>query len=444
MSGSDELRQLLTGLAADGPARKDRAARVRARIERERRRRTAVRATSVAAGVVVLIAGLTSGVLGSRGVGPADFLAGPDDPAPTTAPRGEPSANPSVSSSPAVGARVTSKDLLLGTPFMETTFAQSRAALVQPYRDGRAAPPIGTCLSSARGSAVRPFVGQTWSWPNEVVVQELVLEHASAADAQAALDACKAAPRRFQEGDPGMLSRRLAVGDSGFLTQHRYQLYRQLHAGARVGDLLVLVIWTQSGRVSSTAPLERALEAAVSKVERRPLLKPVPAASQQPAEEVQGYLSRGQLAASNRAEGPYVWLSDVPQRATPERAATDLECTSRPDGAVLRTQTAPVRRLWGQVRNDGSVAQVTLTVSVAADLEMAEEQFSACRADGASVEPAGLGDDAFQTEADDDGAVDLFVRVGSTYFRVAGTQTGTVETRTRARAAIDAWQRALG
>lgn len=432
----DELRRLLDDLAGEPPANPMRSQAVHARIAREGRRRAAVRATTAAAAVVLVAVGgaglsatldRTPSAPDQLGAAPGSTTAPAATPGPTGTPGGPspspttgPATGPGATRSPAPPALELRPSSLLSTSFVEESFAQGRTSLVQNYDDGEQQ--LGGCAEAAAAD-LRRSTGRSWSWPDEVVVSETLLELASDRAADAFLRDCARVDPASQP-----LAEPLRVGDDAVLVQERWPLYRQLHAAARVGRVVVHVQWRQSGPVSSAAPVVRALRAAVAKAVGDPALDPVAAEPQRPDPRLAGYLTRAgfpdDVPGVTDGGSPYEWLRD--------KAGDELRCGD----AALPSAADPVLRVWQ------GPSVVSLAVAQAAPQADATQDFAACRAAqrGTPDEVAGLGDEAYYVADGDEAAV--LVRSGSTYLVVRSTGMERSALELVARAALTAWQEA--
>ena len=432
----NELRRLLGDLAGDPPANPGRSEAVRHRIALEGRRRATLRATATAAAVVLVVAGgaslnanldRTSSAPDRLGAAPGSSTttapaATPSTTgAPSPSPSGEGTAGPVATASPAPRALEVRTSALLSSSFVEEAFAASQPSLVQSY--GEAEQPVGGC-AAAEPADLRRSAGRSWSWPDEVVVSETLLELGSARAAEAFLQDCSQADPASQP-----LVEPLQVGDEAVLVQQRWPLYRQLHAAARVGRVVVLVQWRQSGSVPSAAPVVRALRAAVAKALGDAALTPIVADPPRPDPQLRGYLTRAgfpdDVAGVTDGGSPYEWLRDM--------AVAELRCG---DAGTLPTAATPVLRVWQ------GPSVVSLVVAQAPAQADAAQDFASCRASqsGTPEELAGLGDEAYHVAAGDEAAV--HVRSGSTYLVVRGIGMERSAVELIAGAALGAWQEA--
>lgn len=446
----DELRRLLGDLAGEPPANPGRTQAVHARIAREGRRRATVRGLSAATAVVlVAVGGAGLGGLLDRipstpdrlGADPMStaLVSGTPTPGPSASPApspaAAPSATPSATSSPAPSIDGVRPALLLSTRFLEEAFGSGRAALAQNYDDKE--PLLGSCLDGQAPLGVVRSTGRSWSWPDEVVVGETLVELASPEQAAALLDECADPTSRRYDPSAQPIADPVAVGEGGFLVQERHALFRQLHAGARVGRFLVVLQWRQSGRVPSAEPLVQALRAAVAKATSSASLGPVAAAAPQPDPALQGYLTRagfpGGVSGLTDGARPYEWVRD--QRA-PE---TGISCGST--GAALTTAAPPVWRTWSAVAYDAVDPRTSLAVATAPEPAGAASDFARCRAaQDFTAEPVSdLGDEAYFLNTDTgSGQRELFVRSGATYLVLRATWSDRSTLEALARAAFTA------
>jgi hypothetical protein len=353
----------------------------------------------------------------------------------STVPTEEPSASPTPRPTIA-GAQPR---LLLSDAFVSESFASGRKPLVQVYGDKVPLVPQQTCLGfpGAPVDATRS-TGRAWSWPDEVVAEELIVEYPSSARAKEHLERC-ADPKAYDYGTPDPLGDRLDVADGGYLVQERHELYRSLHAGARVGAFLILVEWRQSGRVTSTEPLERALKAAVSKAVGGDDLRPVPSSEQQGDPALTGYLTRAQFPQGFVPDGSvFAWTDDVLLQA-------EIDCgvIGDPDHPPLRTSSRVVWREWRASTDDVVGYHALLALAEAADPDTAAADFDHCRNGffGGTPEPlSDLGDDAFYVNTDTgNGEAVVYVRTGSSYLVLLTTWQDRPEVEAFARAAYESW-----
>lgn len=445
----DDLRRLLSGLAGDPPSHPDRGAAVQTRIERLGRRRAAVRGVA-AAGVVALVTvgalgvtgNLTSGpgrpdVLGSDGGRPTYPAGSPTPtPVPTPAPSPGGSASPSPHTSPAPTIAEVRPGLLLSDAFMAQSFGGGQAALVQNYDDKE--PLLGSCLPNQAPTDVVRSTGRSWSWPDEVVAGETLVELESPDEASRLLHECADPTSRRYDQTSQPIAEPVSVGDGGFVVQERHALFRQMHAGARVGRFLVLLQWRQGGRVTSTEPLVQSLRAAVAKATDSAPFDPTAAGLQQPAPELLGYLTRagfpGGVTGLTDGARPYEWVGDEPA------AGSGITCGSK--GAALTTATPPVWRTWAAVAYDAVGPRTSLAVASAPEPATAPADFAACRTgqDHTAEPVADLGDEAYFLKAGTgNGEGELFVRSGSAYLVLRATWTDRATLEALGHAALAAW-----
>lgn len=448
MTDVEELRRLLGDLVSQPPAAIGRQEAVQTRIAREARRRVVVRSVGAAGAAVVLALGaVTAGTtlrssegrspdqLGTQqtatptatsSAGPAPTVSAPPSatstPAATTA--------PSATTGPAglsVGEVTT--ELLLGNDVMATAFGSGRAPLVQAYPPGLYS--LDSCLLTSEVPVQRALraegAARSWSWPAEIVVNQVVVGFASAAEAHEQVQQCT----RLSRYESPLLEP-LDLGDEAFLLQQRHDLYRSMHAGARIGRHLVLVEWRQGGRVPSTAPLERALAAAVAKAVGDPAVAPVAAAAQQPVPELARYLTR---AGFPPLGGAFEWSNDRPG------TESQLRC----GGQNLPTAQPFPSRAWYANNGDSAIVPgVVLSIATSLDPTSGSVDFDTCRRGFATTTPVeGIGDEAFLV-TDDLGhqETQLFIRYQATYLHLATTWVDPEDVQALGGAAFTAWQEA--
>lgn len=445
----EELRDLLGNLAGDPPPNPGRSAAVHRRIAQVRRRRAVAQglAASTAVLVVALAGAGLSGVL-DRGPSTPDRLGA--DPGSSSAPLGSvtptpstatssprPSGSPAGSPAPTVAA--VSPALLLGTAFAEESFGGGQPALVQNYDDKE--PLLGSCLPQLAPLRAVRSTGRSWSWPDEVVAGETLLELGSAEEASQRFQECADPTSRQYDQTSQPIGEPLDVADGGFLVQERHPLFRQMHAGAQVGRFLVVLQWRQSGRVTSTEPLVQALRAAVAKATGGAPLDATAADPQEPAPELRGYLTRAGFPAgiAGLSDGgmPYEWRRDR------SAAATRIDCGSK--GTALSTAAPPVWRTWSAVAYDAVGPSTSLAVAAAPESTDAASDFALCRAaQDYTAEPVpGLGDEAYFLNTDTgNGERELYVRSGATYLVLRATWSDRPTLEALGQAALTAWQQA--
>ncbi|MDP9182646.1 MAG: hypothetical protein M3P04_07720 [Actinomycetota bacterium] len=264
---------------------------------------------------------------------------------------------------------------------------------------------------------------RTWTWPGETVVAETVTVNEAAGAASAVLGACRIPGPGWREAHVPT-STDLDLGDEGFLSIGRAELYTQISGGARVGRALVLLTWRRSGPVPSTDAFEQALRDAVGKVllGSEGTARPVPPQSSKP--ELRRYLNSDELpprldSGSPRARGLY-WNGDSREPALGPQAG--ISCGS-PD-SHLQTVDVPVHRHWngGSMNGDDgqSLEEVTGDSGTEADAMRAfDAGRTAVQADAPSTffESVGdLGDGAFVADWSADwGSPSVYVRFGSRF-----------------------------
>lgn len=259
-------------------------------------------------------------------------------------------------------------------------------------------------------------VARTWAWPDEIAAGETLAVLDSEAAASTKLAACR-------EGGPyggpdGGVSESLDLGDESYISTDREELYTQVHAGARLGRVLVVVFWRQSGPVTSSAPLEAALRAAVAKVREQAEGTPVAAPAQRTPAALRGFLTYEQIAHFAQREDRWIGMN---WRWDTRSPSTGLYCGD-PQDAPLPTRDRPVSRTWvGGLLNADDGYVVGLTIASAAEGSDPAADFGACRERAASQgyppqDISNLGDQAFVVDwgASNDTPT-VYVRAGSTY-----------------------------
>ncbi|MDP9183535.1 MAG: hypothetical protein M3P04_12260 [Actinomycetota bacterium] len=319
---------------------------------------------------------------------------GPSEPQPsaTTTP-------PSPAPKPTLDA-----DHLLSSAYVRAAFAQDRTPEIRDAVAGLEA--LLPCQGYEPGRSDVP-AARIWSWPDEIVVEEMLKRFDSAEPASRELQACHDAAR-YTYGAVEISDRTLDVGAGGYLVRRSGALSDEVEAGARVGNVLVLVTWRQSGSIGADGPLESALRAAVAKVLGDGEQPAEAAPAQRTPDELRGFLRHSTLPPSTEDRGAVVWHDDVVSDAY-------LRCQ---EGVSLAAAQPAVNRSWrGGAGNGEDFLGVTETVAHEQDVTEAQDDFMRCRESyGSGPIPVDVGDDAFliSSTGDDEHQV-IYARVGATF-----------------------------
>ena len=338
-------------------------------------------------------------------------------PTPSASPAASPDGSVDASPRASAEARPPRPQLdvehLLSDGYVNRSFGQGRTSLVGTWRHPGA--PVA-CRTKNDGD-VR--VARTWAWPDEIVVGETLTVHDTEGSASAALAECRELSPLL--GSEGVTSGPMDVGDEGYISTYRGELFTQLNAGARVGKGLVLVVWRQSGPITSSAPLEAALRAAVAKVAGQAEGAPVAAPAQRTPTALDGFLTYAQVAAFAQREDGWIgmnWRWDL-------RSTSPGVMCGDPGQSPLPTRDRPVSRSWigGLIHADDGFA-LGLTIASAAEGSDPATDFDDCRERAASQgyspsDVGDLGDEAFVVDwGTSNDTPTVYVRAGSTYLVV--------------------------
>lgn len=323
-----------------------------------------------------------------------------------------PQASGSVTPSEPAKIVTVSSAAMLPEAYVDSAFGQGQDALVQAHTSpGTSWDP---CYYWDRGQAPQPeaTLSRSWSWSGEVMVNEVLMRHSSAADAAKVLTQC--ADTRSRSGS--LTTSTLDVADGGFLVRDAHPLFIAQYAGARLGSSLVLLAWLQSGPVpTDQAPVLRALRAAVDRATGGATGSAHGGPSPQPLDALRGMISRTQLPTVSW--GPELdWVSDAATR--PEERI--LTCKPwEPGGSALATVDTPYTRRFtnGFYSDPVSPESLHVTRGHAKDVADAEEQFTACKGDRPTIPD--LGDDAFSAGSPGGHAEEptrILIRAGATFY----------------------------
>ena len=342
----------------------------------------------------------------------------------------EPTSTPGASLSPTSAATpVRTIDVsqagMLSDRFAEDAFGQGRRARVDVV-SGSGTRVFHACYDTdayppdvGPRHVPRRVAGRTWSWADEIVASEVLLELESAEAAANQVVQCKLDPDpAYQEFMPNAqdVSRPVAVGDGGFVSRIGRNASTTMYSGAQVGRFVVLVNWRQSGRHVPLDPLEHALRAAVLKGTRGLEAPALASSTPVPLNELTGYLTRDEIPGEAVPHEGLVWWSDVGQ------GRSSIGC-GYPATTYMPTTREVHLRAWMASTGPGLYDNdtVSLAFARAPDPASAGARFQECRAafaSGAVTKPeSGLGDEAFSASADLSNG-DVLARTGDLYLWV--------------------------